>query len=78
MEAIARAIAGAAILLAGVLFTLFGAERGFDGLPGFLVGMLGLAIDALGLFILLRVAGLLPVAAREPRGFPIEPATPPA
>jgi hypothetical protein len=78
MESVARAIAGAAILLAGVLFTLFGAERGFDGIPGFLVGMLGVALDALGLFILLRVAGILPLAAREARGFEVATANPPA
>ena len=74
MDAIARALAGSTVMFAGVMFTLFGAERDFDGL-GFFVGMLGLALAALALFILLRVAGLLPAGVREARGFEVAPPT---
>jgi hypothetical protein len=79
MELIARAIAGAAILLTGALFTLFGAVHGFDGLMGFLGMIGGLPLDALGLLILLRVAGFLPLARRDARGFEVVgPTHPPA
>ncbi len=66
MENIARAIAGAAILMAGVAFTIFGGLHGFDGLPGFMVGMFGFALDILALFILLRIPGSPSSGARKP------------
>jgi len=60
MEPFVRAICGMAILYAGVAFTTFAAERGFDGPPAFVVGIVGLGFDALGAFVLLRVAAVVP------------------
>jgi hypothetical protein len=60
MNAIAQSIAGSAVLIVGVRLALFGAERGFEGLGGFFLGILGIILVALGLYVLWPIMRLLP------------------